>query len=86
MIEPARNLNGTLFPLDAEDEEEFRLHGALLNPDWVEQLMGFPVGWTKTHCGSRNDRLRALGNAVVPPLVTAIGAAILSAAAVRRAA
>lgn len=86
VIEPARNLNGTLFPLDAEDEEEFRLHGALLNPDWVEQLMGFPVGWTKTHCGSRNDRLRALGNAVVPPLVTAIGAAILSAAAVRRAA
>lgn len=79
VIEPARNLNGTLFPLDAEDEEEFRLHGALLNPDWVEQLMGFPVGWTKTHCGSRNDRLRALGNAVVPPLVTAIGAAILSA-------
>ena len=35
-----------------------------LNPDWVEQLMGLPVGWTGK--GSRIDRLRLLGNGVVP--------------------
>ena len=35
-----------------------------LNPDWVEPLMGLPVGWTGT--GNRVDRLRLLGNGVAP--------------------
>jgi DNA (cytosine-5)-methyltransferase 1 len=35
-----------------------------LNPDWVETLMGLPQGWTGT--GNRIDRLRLLGNGVVP--------------------
>ena len=65
-----------------------------LNPDWVEALMGYPIGWTNTEAEvpmeanfpaswldgtwedgiprvasgvkSRIDRLRGLGNAIVP--------------------
>lgn len=39
-----------------------------LNPSWVEQLMGIPVGWTEIGFGSDNrvDRLRLCGNGVVP--------------------
>lgn len=41
-----------------------------LNPDWVEQLMGLPVGWTQLsdaeHDDNRVDRLRLIGNGVVP--------------------
>jgi len=41
-----------------------------LNPDWVEQLMGLPPGWTQLSGaepgGNRIDRLRLLGNGVVP--------------------
>jgi len=41
-----------------------------LNPDWVEQLMGLPVGWTQLSGvtdphENRIDRLRLLGNGVV---------------------
>jgi len=40
-----------------------------LNPDWVEQLMGLPVGWTLVSGASKKsqrvDRLRLLGNGVV---------------------
>lgn len=54
-------------------------NGSLLNPDWVETLMGYPIGWTRSHCATRNDRLRALGNAVVPQIVDAIGRAIMAA-------
>jgi hypothetical protein len=37
----------------------------LLNPEFVEALMGFPIGWTALPGASRRDRLRCLGNAVV---------------------
>ena len=41
-----------------------------LNPSWVEQLMGLPVGWTQLSDAepgdNRIDRLRLLGNGVVP--------------------
>lgn len=39
-----------------------------LNPDWVEQLMGVPVGTTLPSIQSdiREDRLRLCGNGVVP--------------------
>jgi hypothetical protein len=44
-----------------------------LNPDWVEQLMGLPVGWTQLSGAkageNRIDRLRLLGNGVVPQTV-----------------
>lgn len=44
---------------------------AKLNPAWVEQLMGLPVGWTQLSGvidpnENRIDRLRLLGNGVVP--------------------
>lgn len=63
----------------------------MLNPDWVEKLMGVPVGWTSLtgtnnevidgwdsatweagiprvseNTENRVDRIRALGNGVVP--------------------
>ena len=37
-----------------------------LNPRFVEWLMGFSPGWTEIPGAKRTDRLRALGNAVVP--------------------
>lgn len=38
-----------------------------LNPDWCEQLMGLPVGWTKIDdADDRISRLMAIGNGVVP--------------------
>jgi hypothetical protein len=41
-----------------------------LNPNWVEQLMGLPKGWTQLKgCNdfdNRVDRLRLLGNGVIP--------------------
>jgi hypothetical protein len=36
--------------LDIPNEEKKRLQsgsGSGMNPDWVEWLMGFPIGWTK---------------------------------------
>jgi DNA-cytosine methyltransferase len=41
-----------------------RLKDNGLNPDWVEWLMGFPIGWTADL--PRKHRLKSLGNAVVP--------------------
>lgn len=39
-----------------------------LDPSFVEALMGFPIGWTDLGHGdrARRERLRGLGNAVVP--------------------
>ena len=42
-------------------------HGGKLNPNWCEQLMGLPVGWTKIKdTDDRISRLMAIGNGVVP--------------------
>jgi DNA (cytosine-5)-methyltransferase 1 len=41
-------------------------YGGRLNHTFVEWLMGFPRGWTEGM--SRTARLRALGNAVLPPV------------------
>ena len=41
-----------------------RLAEGKLNPDWVEWLMGFPIGWTEGL--TRKQRLVGLGNALVP--------------------
>jgi site-specific DNA-cytosine methylase len=80
--------------------------GGKLNPDWVEQLMGFPLCWTdleQNEVGTENrfpetwaddsweegiprvtqrkigrvDRLKQLGNAVVPQIPEFIGRAIM---------
>ena len=42
--------------------------GGRLNPAFVESLMGLPTGWTDLGYGdaARRERLRCLGNAVVP--------------------
>jgi len=52
------------------DWEEPRVVNAKLNPDWVEQLQGLPVGWTQVSSfkngENRIDRLRLLGNGIVP--------------------
>jgi site-specific DNA-cytosine methylase len=37
-----------------------------LNPRFVEWLQGFPIGWTEVEGVSRRQRLKVLGNAVVP--------------------
>lgn len=34
-----------------------------LSADFVEWMMGFPTGWVE---GGRSDRIKALGNSVVP--------------------
>lgn len=53
---PQRNLNDVvLFPTPnnpalASDEKRAMASGSQLNPDWVEWLMGWPVGWTDPEC------------------------------------
>ena len=39
---------------DRESGNEEMNRGGLLNPDWVEMLMGFPIGWTD--CGLSGTR------------------------------
>lgn len=59
---------------DPKLEQGMRVdHRGLLNPRWVETLMGVPVGWCdpfwrgdEQECTSRIDELRMLGNGVVP--------------------
>lgn len=84
--------------------------GEKLNPDWCEQLMGFPVGWTDPEAETpiitvddlmtqpfpappgaqaahevprttdrndyRKDRIKALGNGVVPQVILPIALAM----------
>lgn len=57
-----RSFGGT--PWWSTEPEISRLKDNGLNPDWVEWLMGFPIGWTEG--GTRKERLCSLGNAVVP--------------------
>lgn len=42
-----------------------------LNPAFVEALMGFPEDWTDGH--KRGQRLKMLGNAVVPQCAEVVG-------------
>lgn len=51
-----------------------RLKNDRLNPDWVEWLMGYPIGWTEG--GSFRERIMALGNSVVPLIPEFLGMAI----------
>lgn len=56
---------------DSSGKVPRELQGKKLNPDWVEQIQGLPVGWTqlkdaKSPAENRIDRLRLLGNGVVP--------------------
>lgn len=50
----------------------------LLNPDWEDWFMGFPIGWTRP-AGKRAARVRALGDAVVPQVAELVGRMILLA-------
>jgi len=76
--EIARSFSGPQFPAregrQPHEWEPASLVGRALNPEWAELFMGFPVGWTFGL--SRAQRVKALGNAVVPWVVAVIGAAI----------
>ena len=54
-------------PQQAQYDETNISKTGKLNPDWCEQLMGLPVGWTKIDdADDRISRLMAIGNGVVP--------------------
>lgn len=54
-------------PQQAQYDETNISKTGKLNPDWCEQLMGLPVGWTKINdTDDRISRLMAIGNGVVP--------------------
>ena len=53
--------------LRSEVLDDYKKSSGKLNPDWCEQLMGLPVGWTKIDdADDRISRLMAIGNGVVP--------------------
>jgi site-specific DNA-cytosine methylase len=49
------------------------------NPNFYEWLMGFPRHWTETKISNRKNRIKALGNAVVPQVSEIIGRMIFDA-------
>ena len=40
--------------------------GGPLNPDWVEWLMGFPIGWTRIPAGASSPRKSRASRAASP--------------------
>lgn len=65
-----------LTPMPANRHGNAR-RGVSLNPAFVESLMGFPEGWTQ---GTRSERLKQLGNAVVPQCAEVVGHVLLGLA------
>ncbi len=51
---------------DQHEWEEPRTIDGKLNPSWVAQLMGLPADWVEVSGLTREMKLRALGNGVVP--------------------
>lgn len=58
----------------------------MLDPDWEDWYMGFPIGWTVlgdrsrgTAAAKRRRRVEALGDAVVPQVAELVGRMILLA-------
>ncbi len=65
-----------LTPMPANRHGNAR-RGVSLNPAFVEALQGFPEGWTQ---GTRSERLKQLGNAVVPQCAEVVGHVLLGLA------
>ena len=55
----------------------------MLQPLEIQRAMGFDAGYRMPH-GSRRDRIKLLGNAVCPPVMSAVVASIVQKHAVRR--
>ncbi len=48
---PTSNLSAQIAALEKPQADNMAL-----NPDWVEWLMGFPLGWTDVSCGQENRK------------------------------
>ena len=73
-----RAYKGDTLDLPAQTEGVAKAKVGKLNPDWVESLMGLPVGHTNYASGNRTDRLRLLGNGVVPQTAALAISSLLS--------
>lgn len=69
---------GYTLDLPAQTEGVAKAKVGKLNPDWVETLMGLPIGHTNYASGNRTDRLRLLGNGVVPQTAALAISSLLS--------
>ena len=56
----------------------------MLQPSEIQRAMGFDAGYRMPH-GSRRDRIKLLGNAVCPPVMSAVVASVLQSRAAHRA-